>query len=483
MLAVLPCTSRLLRPAVRAMSTVRSHSPPTPPSAADEPASKRQRLDENGARKAVRRRTLPYGQGMHLAPMVRIGTLPMRLAALEYGAELVWGPEIVDKGIIGCERVVNSSTGVVSFMKGGRSIFETHPIEKPRLIFQLGSASPELAVQALKVIEQDVAGVGLNCGCPKTFSLQGGMGAALLKDPERLCSILRALVGATDLPIDAKIRLLPLPKEPKEASPDSAPTPSCATSGASASPGSSAPPASAPNSVADSSAPASPASSARDSETPLEPPTLLIPPTATPSSAEPTLPLVAQILSTGISNLTVHCRTQEMRSSEPALHERMREITTMGQDKGIPVVCNGDVLGGGKDAHWGNFQEVCKKTGVSSVMIARAAESNASCFSTKGLADPLKEVAPRLLKLGIATGNHYNNTKYILNALDLYASPTPPSREVNREYKQKMNKAKSYELMGAVFGMSEAEVKEVRETRVEDLLPSWSERRRLIVEE
>ncbi|GAA5892898.1 hypothetical protein JCM6882_006889 [Rhodosporidiobolus microsporus] len=461
------------------MATARSRSPPTPPGTVDEPAAKRQRLNDD---EPVQRRTLPYGQGMHLAPMVRIGTLPVRLLALEYGAELVWGPEIVDKGIIGCERVVNAKTGVVSFMKNGRSIFETHPIEKPRLIFQLGSASPELAAQALKVIEKDVAGVGLNCGCPKTFSLQGGMGAALLKDPERLCSILRSLVAATNLPIDAKIRLLPLPTERHGKSEDKSQPSSVAASAAA--------PASRP-STASSGSPASatPASSTSTSsgvstplsDEPLDPPTLLVPPTATPSPSEPTLPLVTQILSTGIANLTVHCRTQEMRSSEPALHERMREITAMGAEKGIPVVCNGDVLGGGKDADWGNFQEICAKTGVSSVMIARAAEANTSCFSSKGLADPLKEVAPRLLKLGIATGNHYNNTKYLLNALDLYSSPTPPTREVNRVYKQKMNKAKSYELMGAVFGISEEEVQGVRDTPVEDLLPAWAERRRAIV--
>lgn len=126
---------------------------------------------------------------MHLAPMVRIGTLPTRLVSLEYGATLVWGPEIVDKAIIGSTRTVNPRTGVVQFIKNNRSIFECHPLEKERLIFQLGSADPELAVKALKVIEQDVAGVGLNCGCPKSFSLQGGMGAALLKEPERLCNV------------------------------------------------------------------------------------------------------------------------------------------------------------------------------------------------------------------------------------------------------------------------------------------------------
>jgi hypothetical protein len=54
-----------------------------------------------------------------------------------------------------------------------------------------------------------------------------------------------------------------------------------------------------------------------------------------------------------------------MRSSEPALHERMREITELGRERGIPVVCNGDALGGGHEAEWGNFKAVCEKTGSS----------------------------------------------------------------------------------------------------------------------
>jgi tRNA-dihydrouridine synthase len=36
----------------------------------------------------------------------------------------------------------------------------------------------------------DVAAIDVNCGCPKRFSLQGGMGAALLTDPERLRKVL-----------------------------------------------------------------------------------------------------------------------------------------------------------------------------------------------------------------------------------------------------------------------------------------------------
>lgn len=74
-------------------------------------------------------------------------------------------------------------------MKKDKSIFECHPIEKSRLIFQLGVSDPLLAVQAALVVAGDVGGVGLNCGCPKPFSISGGMGAALLKVPDTLCAV------------------------------------------------------------------------------------------------------------------------------------------------------------------------------------------------------------------------------------------------------------------------------------------------------
>ncbi|GAA6059729.1 hypothetical protein JCM10212_000257 [Sporobolomyces blumeae] len=470
-------------PAPVATSSSTSPTSPRPDPSPDAPLAKRQKVE----RSTPKRKTLPYDRGMHLAPMVRIGTLPVRLLALEYGAEIVWGPEIVDKALIGATRSVDPKSGVVSFIKNKRSIFECHPIEKPRLIFQLGSADPKLAVEAMKVIEQDVAGVGLNCGCPKSFSLQGGMGAALLKDPERLCSILKALVAATDLPIDAKIRLLPLPA-PSELNSTSTPTRSDEPSEPAVLENVPEPvPAPPRNSELDSSVTTGSAPTSTSSTPPSEearvPPTIVVPPT--PTASEPTIPLVEAILSTGISNLTVHCRTQTMRSSEPALHRRMLEIARLGYSQGIPVVCNGDASGGGPGAEWGNFDDVCQVTGTRSVMIARAAEANVSCFRREGFVDPIKEVIPRLIKIGVATGNHFANSKYILNAINLHLSPTPPSREVNRDIKLKMNKAKTYEDMGAIFGIDRDEVERSRQVgqdgKIDELVPAWMERRKEIV--
>jgi len=61
----------------------------------------------------------------------------------------------------------------------------------------------------LAIREQDVAGIDINMGCPKDFSLKGGMGAALLSCPDKACAILSAVVSAVSIPVTCKIRVLP----------------------------------------------------------------------------------------------------------------------------------------------------------------------------------------------------------------------------------------------------------------------------------
>lgn len=160
---------------------------------------------------------LDYRNKIVLAPMVRIGELPTRLLALKYGADLVWGPETIDRAILGCTRSVNDKTGCIEYIKSGKVIYRIHPSEQGRLVYQMGSADQKLAVEAAKMVAGDVAGVDLNCGCPKHFSIQGGMGAALLKDVPRLEGILRALVEQVgkvhNIGISCKIRLLATDEE------------------------------------------------------------------------------------------------------------------------------------------------------------------------------------------------------------------------------------------------------------------------------
>ena len=146
-----------------------------------------------------------------LAPMVRCGTLPLRLLALKYGASTVWGPEIIDHKLPQCTRVENERLGTVDFlMPNGSLCFRTkRSLEKGKLVFQLGSSSRKTALAGAEVVAKDVDALDVNMGCPKSFSIKGGMGAALLKKPEVACDIISGLKERfPDMPISCKIRLL-----------------------------------------------------------------------------------------------------------------------------------------------------------------------------------------------------------------------------------------------------------------------------------
>lgn len=125
---------------------------------------------------------------------------------------------------------------------------------------------------------------------------------------------------------------------------------------------------------------------------------------------EETKKLVERIIRTGVSALTVHCRTRNMRQREAAVVNRLGEIVQFVQGLGvdIAVIENGDCKG------WEDAKRVKRLTGrcdawmhpyltvspgASSVMIATAAESNPTCFSSTPLIDVETTLIPSYLRL------------------------------------------------------------------------------------
>lgn len=220
--------------------------------------------------------------------------------------------------------------------KSNTVLYRIHPIEKSRLVFQLGSSDPELAVRAARVIAGDVAAIDLNCGCPKVFlslifnillifkhfSVHSGMGAALLKNVDRLEGILVALVQNIGIPfnigISAKIRIL--------------------------------------------------------------------------ENIEETETMVRRLCKTGIIGLTVHCRTVSMRNKEKAIRDQLKMISKVCREKGVACIANGDIINKKDGLH------VIKEWNTDGAMIARAAQKNLSCFRSEGLLPPL-EVAQEWLRI------------------------------------------------------------------------------------
>uniref|UniRef100_A0A8D0DIJ2 Dihydrouridine synthase 2 n=1 Tax=Salvator merianae TaxID=96440 RepID=A0A8D0DIJ2_SALMN len=149
-----------------------------------------------------------------LAPMVRVGTLPMRLLALDYGADIVYCEELIDIKMLQCKRVVNEVLGSVDFVAPNeRVVFRTCEREKNCVVFQMGTADAERALAVAKLVENDVAAIDVNMGCPKEYSTKGGMGAALLSEPNKIENILTTLVKGISKPVTCKIRILPSEEE------------------------------------------------------------------------------------------------------------------------------------------------------------------------------------------------------------------------------------------------------------------------------
>lgn len=158
--------------------------------------------------------SLCYKGKVILAPMVRVGTLPMRLLALKYGADIVYAEEIIDFKILKTTRIENKLLGTVDFvLTDGTVVFRTCEAEKQNVVFQMGTADPERALKVAKLLENDVAGIDVNMGCPKDYSCKGGMGAALLSQPDNVHKILTTLVQGVSMPVTCKIRILPTIEE------------------------------------------------------------------------------------------------------------------------------------------------------------------------------------------------------------------------------------------------------------------------------
>lgn len=215
--------------------------------------------------------------------------------------------------------------------------------EATKLVFQMGTADPDRAVEAAKLVAADVAGIDVNAGCPKPFSTSGGMGAALLRTPDKLCAILEALVKNItpefEIGISVKIRIL--------------------------------------------------------------------------ETAAETEALVRRLCATGITGLTVHCRTTPMRPRERAIRGQLRMIADICHEYGVACLMNGDV----ETKEQG--LKLAEEFGADGAMIATAAEKNPSCFQTEaeGGTLPWQNAVEEYVKLAMRIDNRFGNTKYLLTQM------------------------------------------------------------------
>jgi tRNA-dihydrouridine synthase 2 len=337
-------------------------------------------LEEENARNRLTSQQITgmYRETKILAPMVRIGQLPFRcLVANEYGADVVYSEELIDKKLLRTKRTLNHVLQCVEYidtndmerinkiqskllekemnqymakvgnekkdfkpsnklsnhLKGAKPVFQTSPLHEPKpLVLQIGTSNADLALETAKHMYRDYDVIDINCGCPKHFSISGGMGAALLKDRAKLCSILKNLVNNIDKPVTCKIRLL--------------------------------------------------------------------------DRMENTIDLVKSIEQAGVMALAVHARYIEQRSRVPAHLHMIEQIKSAIS---IPLIANGDCF------KYEDFASIRETYRCDAVMTARGALWNPSIFQPEPI--PKTECALKLISYIEKFHGHDINTKYILSKM------------------------------------------------------------------
>jgi tRNA-dihydrouridine synthase 2 len=160
-----------------------------------------------------------WGNGkLLLGPMVRASSLPLRLSALSYGADVVYSEEIPAHraASTNCTRISNDILNTVDFVEYKESsksplvLFRTHvdrEVKARCCVLQLGTSNATTALRAAQLFERDVAAIDINMGCAKHYSVSKGMGSALMERPEVAEDIVKTLRRNLSIPISVKTRI------------------------------------------------------------------------------------------------------------------------------------------------------------------------------------------------------------------------------------------------------------------------------------
>ena len=150
-------------------------------------------LDASVALPFLRHNRLYLDSPFVLAPLAGYTDLAFRLLCRELGAGLVFSEMI-------------SSHGLLYNQKKTWEMLQSIPEERPLVVQLFGSDPAIMAAAAARLSSLPIDMIDLNMGCPVRKVTKKGGGAALMKDPVRAESIIRAVCSASSLPVSVKFR-------------------------------------------------------------------------------------------------------------------------------------------------------------------------------------------------------------------------------------------------------------------------------------
>ncbi len=128
-----------------------------------------------------------------LAPMAGVTDMPFRILCKEQECGLVYTEMVSAKGM----HYDDDKSNKLTLM---------HEIEKPGAVQIFGSDPTIMAEVAEKMNASDAAIIDINMGCPAPKITKNGEGSALMKNPQLIAEIIRAVAAASQKPVTVKIR-------------------------------------------------------------------------------------------------------------------------------------------------------------------------------------------------------------------------------------------------------------------------------------
>ena len=97
---------------------------------------------------------------------------------------------------------------VQSLLRGDpKRHLEYSALEKPLALQVAGNNSKDLAKATKLAMDYDYDEINLNVGCPSCKLTQSGVGAAMIKEPERTAECVAAMTAVSKIPVTVKTRL------------------------------------------------------------------------------------------------------------------------------------------------------------------------------------------------------------------------------------------------------------------------------------
>ena len=130
---------------------------------------------------------------LFLAPLAGFTDRAFRGTAVEWGADLTYTE------MISCEAVYRDNRKTLDMM--------SRDDREKNFAIQVFSGTVEAAEQSIeKVLKYSPSLIDLNCGCPVPKIVKSGAGSALMREPEIIGAIVKALKSGHDTPVTVKIR-------------------------------------------------------------------------------------------------------------------------------------------------------------------------------------------------------------------------------------------------------------------------------------